>query len=206
MKPNLISRIWKEYKFIFITLFVLFLFRALFLNWYIVPSGSMYPNLKVGQYIFTNRIAYGLNIPFTHTKIATWDKPQRGDVVIAYDPGNGERIVKRVMAIEGDTLELKDGQLIRNGEAATYKEINDVQKQPDVASIGYRESWADGSYENILKTTQDLGFKKIRDGKYVIPEGKLMLMGDNRDNSKDSRYFGFVNISEIEGRIINDGK
>jgi len=206
MKPNLITRIWKEYNFIFITLFILFLIRSLFLNWYIVPSGSMYPNLKVGQYIFTNRIAYGLNIPFTHIKIATWGKPKRGDVVIAYDPSNGERIVKRVMAMEGDTLELKDGQLIRNGEAATYKEVQNVEKQPDVASIGYRESWADGSYENILKTTQDLGFKKIRDGKYIVPEGKLMLMGDNRDNSKDSRYFGFVNISEIEGRIINDGK
>lgn len=195
----------KEYKIIFIFLFIVFIVRAFFINWYIVPSGSMYPNLRIGQYIFTNRIAYGLNIPFTTSKIYTWSEPKRGDVVIAFDPENGKRIVKRVMAIEGDILKMENGMLIRNNEKALYEENNTVEKEPGIEAVGYKEIWSDGSFENILKTTQALNFKPIRDGVYKVPKDHVMLMGDNRDNSKDSRYFGFVKTSTIEGKVINDG-
>lgn len=196
----------KEYKIIFIFLFFIFVIRAFIFNWYIVPSGSMYPNLRIGQYIFTNRLAYGLGIPFYNNKILTWNNPKRGDVVISFDPDNGARIVKRVIAISGDTIEIKNGNLFRNNEPASYTEIMKIEKEPGVESKGYRESWKDGSYENILKTTQKLSFNPIRDGKYIVPNNSVMLMGDNRDNSKDSRYFGFIKNSMIEGKVINDGK
>ncbi len=201
-----IKKFLKEYKIIFIFLFLVFIIRSFFLNWYIVPSGSMYPNLRIGQYIFTDRIAYALGVPFTDYKIYTWSEPKRGDVVITFDPVNGKRIVKRVIAIGGDLLEMKDGNLIRNNEKALYERNDTLEKQSGIQSIGYKEVWPDGSYENILKTTQKLDIEPIRNGVYKIPKGYVMLMGDNRDNSKDSRYFGFVKISTIEGRIINDGK
>lgn len=201
-----IKKFFKEYKIIFIFLVIVFIIRAFFINWYIVPSGSMYPTLRIGQYIFTNRIAYGLSIPFTTQKIYTWKEPKRGDVVIAFDPENGKRIVKRVIAIGGDSLEMKNGILIRNNEKAIYKEDKSLEKEPGIEAIGYKEIWSDGSSENILKTTQKLNFKPIRDGFYEIPKGYVMLMGDNRDNSKDSRYFGFIKTSTIEGKVINDNK
>lgn len=201
-----IKKFLKEYKLIFIFLFLVFIIRSIFINWYIVPSGSMYPNLRIGQYIFTNRVAYALGVPFTNYKLYTWSEPKRGDIVIAFDPDNGKRIVKRVIAIGGDNLVIKDGNLIRNGEKATYEVNNSLEKEAGIQSVGYKEIWPDGSYENILKTTQKLNFTPIRNGVYNIPKGYVMLMGDNRDNSKDSRYFGFVKTSIIEGRIINDGK
>lgn len=201
-----IKKFLKEYKIIFIFLFLVFIIRSFFLNWYIVPSGSMYPNLRIGQYIFTDRIAYALGVPFTDYKIYTWSEPKRGDVVITFDPDNGKRIVKRVIAINGDLLEMKDGNLIRNNKKALYERNDTLEKQYGIQSIGYKEVWPDGSYENILKTTQKLDIEPIRNGVYKIPKGYVMLMGDNRDNSKDSRYFGFVKISTIEGRLINDGK
>lgn len=205
MKKN-IKNFLKEYKIIFIFLFLVFIIRSFFINWYIVPSGSMYPNLRIGQYIFTNRIAYALGVPFTNYKIYTWSEPKRGDVVIAFDPDNGKRIVKRVIAIGGDKLVMNNGNIIRNNENAIYEIDNSLEKQSGIQSTGYKESWPDGSYENILKTTQKLDIEPIRNGIYNVPKGYVMLMGDNRDNSKDSRYFGYVKTSIIEGRIINDGK
>lgn len=197
-----------EYKIAIIALLVIAVFRSLFFNAYIVPSGSMYPNLKVGQLIFTNRITLGIKIPFSDTYFYMWKLAKRGDVVVAKEPGSGTTIVKRVIAISGDTISLKDGQLIRNNEIAKYIPADTLQ-QPDFKfkTLGYKEEWKDGSYEYINKSIEKLPYDTKQTWSEVrVPEGKVLLMGDNRDNSKDGRWFGFVDQENLYGIVINGNR
>src|SRR4051812_49838603 len=122
------AQTWKEKSvrflrqarsFLFVVLVVLS-FRSSIADWNDVPTGSMKPNILEGDRIFVNKLAYDLKVPFTTMHLATWDNPRRGDVVVFFSPDEGVRLVKRVIAVPGDTVELRDNELYLNGNRAEY--------------------------------------------------------------------------------------
>jgi signal peptidase I len=202
-KPKGWRRVWYELRPIVVMLVVLFSFRSAVADYNVVPTGSMKPSIIEGDRIFVNKLAYDLKIPFTKIHVAQWSDPKRGDVVVFDRPSDGVRLVKRVVAIPGDTLLLRDNHLFINGQAATYDTLSaDVQNQVQAAQRSghsyYRES--------ILGESHPVMFwprifnEKRNYGPLTVPPGQYFMMGDNRDNSEDSRFIGFIPRDNIVGR------
>lgn len=171
-------------------------------DWYVVPTGSMKPTIVEGDRIFTNKLAYDLKLPYTTIHLASWDDPKRGDIVVFYSPTDGKRMVKRVVGIPGDVIAMRDNQLYINGERLDYQPIDQdryaqVMAEQLAESQFYRESLPGKKHPVMMLPSRPArrSFKKI-----VVPEGHYYMMGDNRDNSADSRYFGFVSRKQILGR------
>jgi len=99
------------------------LFRSMVLDWNVVPTGSMKPTILEGDYIFVNKLAYGLKVPFTSSRLFSWSEPDRGDIVVFAPPGETDRYVKRVVGLPGDRLEMRDNQLCVNGAPCRYREL-----------------------------------------------------------------------------------
>ena len=182
---------------------VAFSFRSAIADWNDVPTGSMRPTILVGDRITVNKLAYDLKIPFTQVRIATWSDPARGDVVICRSPADGTRLVKRVVAVPGDEIAMRQGRLILNGRPVAY-EAADADR--------WREALGSGG-EDLVFLTEHLpghphvvaltrGRANARDfGPVTVPAGRYFMMGDNRDQSADSRYFGFVPRGDVAGRV-----
>lgn len=185
---------------IFIALLIATSVKSSIADWYIVPTGSMKPTIIEGDRIFTNRLAYDLKLPYTTFHIASWSNPDRGDVVVFNSPVDKTRLVKRVVGIPGDIISMKNNQLIINGKKLTYEEFQDVndafgkEKLPGTMVIENLTG-----HEHLAMVTSSRrsihSFPPIQ-----VPDDQYFMMGDNRDNSADSRYFGFVNRKEILGQ------
>lgn len=180
-----------------------FSFRSAIADWNDVPTGSMKPTILIGDRIFVNKLAYDLKIPFTQTRVATWGEPQRGDIVTCWSPADGARLVKRVIGVPGDVLEMHNSKLVINGQKIAYTAADD---EAIAAAMGldaedkifYTEQLP--GHPHVVAITP--GNRAIRDiERTVVPAGQFFMMGDNRDNSADSRYFGFVDRNEVVGRV-----
>ena len=169
-------------------------FRSAIADWNIVPSGSMNPTIIEGDRIFVNKLAYGLRVPFTTWYVGHWAEPNRGDVVVFRSPADGQRLVKRVAGLAGDTVELIDNQLFINGQPAIYRF---PPSAPLFGPVVGTEQTAAGIHPLLLTP----GARSRRNfGPVTVPAGHCFVLGDNRDNSADSRYIGFVPRDHITGR------
>src|SRR3954452_19955745 len=196
-KPTGWRRVWYEARPILVMLVVLFSFRSAVADYNVVPTGSMKPTIIECDRIFVNKLAYDLKIPFTKIHIAEWADPKRGDVVVFDRPSDGVRLVKRVVAIPGDTLQLRNNHLYINGQAATYSTLPDDvknQMQPTQrAGHDYALETLFGVSHPVMGSPQYVNEKRNY-GPLTVPPGRYFMMGDNRDNSEDSRWpdVGFV--------------
>ncbi|HEY7087518.1 MAG TPA: signal peptidase I [Tepidisphaeraceae bacterium] len=163
-------------------------FRSAVADWNDVPTGSMKPTIVEGDRIFVNKLAYGLKVPFTTLHLFRWDAPQRGEIVVFNSPADGMRLVKRVVGLPGDVVEMVDDHLVINGKPLDYQLA------------------ADGSIAEALGTGPHAiqvlpQIRALRTfGPVTVPPGEYFVMGDNRDNSNDSRFIGTVPLSQIVGR------
>ncbi|HYD78970.1 MAG TPA: signal peptidase I [Paucimonas sp.] len=186
----------------FLVFMLLFgVFRTAIADWNPIPSGSMHPNLLEGDVVFVNRIAYDLKLPLTDRIVVRLDEPRRGDIVTFSSPLDGTRLIKRIVALPGDTVEMRAKRLIVNGRQADYDD-------PAPA----REALEHGHTLPALQTTERIGAAAhtiqwqpgvaARDdfGPVVVPPDQFVMLGDNRDNSADSRYIGFVPRALLIGR------
>jgi signal peptidase I len=184
---------------------------ALFIRQFVVeafkiPSGSMIPTLDIGDHLLVNKFIYGPRLPFTDIRIFTWKEPKRGEIIVFKYPENETKnFIKRVIGLPGDKLEIKKGILF----------IND-QPVPVVAQGAFREKEqgdASSYYEKPKVFEEQLGSVKhnlqyLRDqsgydfGPKLVPADSVFVMGDNRDNSQDSRVWGFVKFEKILGRAL----
>ena len=187
--------------------FLLFLmlfgiFRTAVADWNPIPSASMHPNLLEGDVVFVNRLAYNVKVPLTDIVVGTTGEPQRGDIVTFSSPKNGTRLIKRVIALPGDRVEMRNEQLIINGQPAGYTAIGHgtetVGGVGDLAAVRVGESLGSARSHSIQLLPQLEARRNF--ASVTVPPGQYMMLGDNRDNSEDSRYIGLVPRELLIGR------
>ncbi len=187
-----------------VLILVLMAARSTLADWNDVPTGSMNPTILEGDRIFVNKLSYGLKVPFTTFHVARWGKPERGEVVVFFAPHDGTRMVKRVIGVPGDVIESVNNKLIVNGKPAEYlaPDAAVIGDYPVVRSVGVKfGTEAIGEFKHpVMFTPAKRGMPDF--DPITIPEGKYLLIGDNRDNSFDSRYWGLVNEDQIVGRAV----
>ena len=185
--------------------FLLFLllfgvFRTAVADWSPIPSGSMRPNLLEGDVVFINRLAYDLKIPLTERQVAHLGDPVRGDVVVFYSPRDGTRLIKRVLALPGDLVEMRNDRLSINGEEAAYGLAGTARESAwgrEVDAVRLSES-VGGTHQRVQLLP---GVPALRDIALMrIPSGQYLMLGDNRNNSADSRVIGLVPRAKLLGR------
>ena len=175
-------------------------FRTAVADWNPIPSASMHPNLLEGDVVFVNRLAFDLKLPLTDIIVAHTGEPRRGDIVTFSSPEDGTRLIKRVIGLPGETIEMRGKRLFVDGRAAGYAELglDDEPLAPrGVKALHLTEDTADNRHE-----IQWLARHAQRDdfGPLVVPAGEYLMLGDNRDNSEDSRWFGLVPRERLIGR------
>ena len=183
---------------------VLLTFRSSFADWYDVPTGSMQPTILVGERVVVNKLSYGFKVPFTHKRTMTWAEPERGDVVTFPSPQTGQRLVKRVVAVGGDLIAMRNGRLILNSEDLAYERAPapDWPLRPDdpLPHGWYTEDLV-GRVHAVMTTDRR---PRLRDwGPIRVPDDHVLVLGDNRDNSADGRVFGFVPSETLEGKALS---
>ena len=186
------SSFWREWlKPVLLIILCMTTFRSAIADWNHVPSGSMEPTILVGDRIFVNKIAYDLRVPFTLVRVAQWGAPERGDLVVFRSPMDGKRLVKRVIGLPGDRLEMHDNRLTVNGAPVDYESLPSSAPRPSSVAT---EVLPPGR-EHPIQVTGDGGHRTFEP--IEVPDGTYFVMGDNRDHSFDSRGFG-----PVEGRLI----
>lgn len=206
-KKNLIL-FWKGWGCsILVAIMIATSFKSAIADWNIVPTGSMKPTIVEGDRVFINKLAYDLKVPYTTWHIAQWGDPERGDIVVFYSPVDNKRLVKRVIGLPGDTIALLDNILFVNGKRQTYELFEKESKEVMTGRNLYIENfYIENLYiENLAGRKHPVRIDSSRSfvGSFrpvTVPEGNYFMMGDNRNNSADSRYFGFVERSRIVGR------
>ena len=180
---------WSQALFSFLgPLLAIFVLRWLLIEPYVIPSGSMIPTLWIHDHIMVNKLAYGVHVPMSKAWIFQWGSPQRNDIVVFRFPENPEVFyVKRVVAVAGDTLEIRNGELWVNGEVVPQDPLEtDEEGFQHFQEPGRQVRYLNHDESNFQHTT--------------VPENHFFVIGDNRDQSNDSRFWGSVPVENVIGR------
>jgi signal peptidase I len=169
------------------------IFRTAIADWNPIPSGSMRPTILEGDVVLVNRLAYDLKLPLTDIALATLGEPRRGDIVTFSSPTDGTRLIKRVVGLPGDVVSMRNEVLTVNGEVAGYDELQ-TALEPVAPGVTVRALRASESLQGSRRSVQFLEGASARHSfdALTVPAGHYFVLGDNRDNSADSRYIGFV--------------
>lgn len=202
--------VWIRDVVIIITFMVVL--RSSIVNWYVIPTGSMLPTIKIRDHVLVNKLSYGLMLPFMGYQIVSWDAPKRGDIVLFDSPKDHITFVKRVVGLGGDTVTFDNGVLQINSERV--KEVLQ-EDRAILADMGdqtpcnngdgknlYVEKFSDKASEHYILRTVNGGNTNLETRTWSVPEGKLLVVGDNRDCSNDGRYWGYVDVDKIYGKAV----
>jgi signal peptidase I len=200
---RLAHKIWREWLRPFALVFIIVVpLKSAVADWNWVPTGSMKPSILEGELVLVNKLAYDLKVPFTTRHLSTWGNPVRGDVVVFYSPVDGTRLVKRVIGLPGDTVQLRNDVLYLNGRQQQYSSTDSGPFLRDVFEdanpvIAIEHLAACDHYVMALP-----GRQALRNfGPVLVPPDQYFMMGDSRDNSADSRFIGPVPRAAIVGRV-----
>lgn len=201
---------WDQFGTLAVAVGVALLVRACVIEPFRIPSGSMFPNLLIGDHLFVNKFLFGARVPLVGVRFPSLRGPERGDVVVFDVAKNAtgifpvdrrpelptESFVKRVIGMPGDVVELRGGQLVLNGEPVKTTRTGETFTDPRGRSYDVlREELPGGVVHTVLDDPRMM----FRDGRWVIEDGRFLMMGDNRDDSNDSRIWGTVRREELKG-------
>ena len=189
----------------FPVILIVLLVRSFLAEPFRIPSSSMMPTLLIGDFILVNKFAYGLRLPVLDTKIVPIGEPQRGDVVVFRYPRNpSQDYIKRVIGLPGDEVVYRNKTLYVNGEAVVAEPLGRYVGSGsgrDMTGAELKRELLPGAEHRILQRTPAY-FVQQGEGLWKVPEGHYFVMGDNRDNSEDSRYWGFVPEGNLVGKAF----
>lgn len=194
---------WQEYQGLIIFLIVMVLFRSAIADWNQVPTGSMKPTILEGDRVIVNKLAYDLKVPFTSWQVQAWADPSRGEIVTFYSPKDEKLLIKRVIGTPGDVIAMRNNQLLINQEPASYGQLDlEIIQQLDLYQrhrhAFFFEEVDDHRYPVMMRPSDPNHYNSF--GPIDVPEGFYLMLGDNRDNSADSRAIGLVSRERIMGR------
>ncbi|MGH8256661.1 MAG: signal peptidase I [Steroidobacteraceae bacterium] len=202
-RPGRLLRYWLDYRAAIVFLALMGGYRSAWADWVRVPTGSMNPTIVEGDRLLIDKHSFGLRIPFSLVHLTRGQDPARGDIVILHSPRGGTLLVKRIVAIPGDTVAMDGDTLIVNGTRARYR-------QEDPARLRVLPAATRAQHPRILRELgvgppHDIMLLPARgpeplDGPVTVPQAMYFVLGDSRDNSADSRYIGFVPRRNIIGR------
>jgi signal peptidase I len=190
--------LWEWTKIFWISVALFLVLRTFIVEAFKIPSGSMERTLLIGDFLLVNKLAYGAEIPFTHKRLPALREPQREDVIVFEAPEDASKTyVKRLVGLPGDTLEMRDGALYRNGARIPERYVT---HHSDVDRVEERFRWQRDYI--VPRANASVTYHPTRNnwGPLVVPRKSYFVLGDNRDNSSDSRYWGFVPDSLVKGR------
>jgi signal peptidase I len=196
-----VRALWEWSKSMATALLLFFLVRSFLVEAFKIPSGSMEGTLLVGDFLLVNKLVYGAEVPFTHKRLPAVRAPRHGDVMVFQFPEDLTKdFVKRVVGLPGDTLAMKDGLLFRNGGALKERYVSHTEPGTDPA--GEEFGWQRNFLVRSAQAAASYHPSRNNWGPIVVPRGNFFVLGDNRDNSLDSRYWGFVADSLVRGRPL----
>ncbi|MEO8034239.1 MAG: signal peptidase I [Acidobacteriota bacterium] len=193
------KKVFTEIRGFLILLLVITSMRSALADWNDVPTGSMKPTIQEGDRVVVNKLAYDLKFPFTTIELLKWSDPKRADIVVLFSPADGVRLVKRVIAVPGDRIELRNNQLLVNGHIQPTAPIGSPVEDDEQGPTFITEENLAGRVHKVMFTPQ-LNNEKRTFGPVTVPPGQYFVMGDNRDNSNDSRFIGLIPRAKIVGR------
>lgn len=189
--------LWVEYSISFFpVLAIVLILRSFLAEPFQIPSGSMIPTLEIGDFIVVNKFAYGIRLPVIGTKVIDIGEPANGDVMVFFPPHKDEYFIKRVIGIPGDRVRYVDKTLFINGVEQPQAFVARIP--PNAPRYVLFDETIGGAEHRIRNSVHS----DERVGEWVVPEGHYFVMGDNRDESSDSRYWGFVPDENIVGKAF----
>ena len=209
-RPRRLGGVAEQVGTLTVAVLVTLLFRALVMEPFRIPSGSMFPTLVVGDHLFVNKFAYGARIPFTDLRLPAWREPQRGDIIVFSVARDGfetrpadrhpdlpqEQFVKRLIGLPGDRIEFVGDGVRVNGVSAARRTTDRAFPDESGRELRVVEVTLDGRRFHVL---DDPRVSDRAREPFVVEPGRYFVLGDNRDNSKDSRYWGTVRREELKG-------
>jgi signal peptidase I len=204
------SGFWEQISTLVMAVLIALGIRAFVIEPYRIPSGSMFPTLLIGDHLFVNKFVYGIKLPFTRIRLPGLREPERGDVVVFSVAKRGpqtfpadlhpelptEEFVKRIVGIPGDRIEFRDGKVWLNGEPVEAQPLGRSFEDDAGRSLSMAEVRVGERSFTILDDPQ---VTLPEPTALVVPPGRYFMMGDNRDHSKDSRFWGTVDLADLKG-------
>lgn len=196
--------LWEWTKSIVVALVVWFFLRTFLVEAFRIPSGSMENSLLVGDFLFVNKALYGAEVPLVGTRLPAVREPERSDILV-FDSveEEGLKVVKRLIGMPGDTLMMEEGELYRNGRKVPepYVLHTDPSKSEDMVRRAQMRDW---QLPHLVRSVDTTSYNPDLQhwGPVVVPQDSFFMMGDNRDNSYDGRYWGFLPRLNVRGRPL----
>lgn len=211
-------RFWGE---IFVVLLAIFMFRGFMFDWFRIPSGSMRPTLEVGDFVLVRKSAFGVRIPETDIRLTEGDAPARGDVIVFRKPGGGIFYIKRIIGVPGDRVTYRGKRVLVNEREFNYaplgaaagesQSVLGARSMPmfaeEIPNRGWHDILLDGDLSVFIRSPDPRHCALGRAGRSAdltceVPPGHYFVLGDNRDHSQDSRFWGFVPREKIVGPAV----
>jgi signal peptidase I len=197
------KKLWRNNKGFLLFISLMFVFRSAVADWNLVPSSSMNPTLISGDRVIVNKLAYSLRVPFTLQHLARWASPARGDVITFDSPKDEVNLIKRVVAVAGDVVEMHDNTLTINGQVIERSLVEPSKAIPTESGVIDAQIWSEDIGGKHIQVARMERSNRFRDFDAVqVPANHVMVLGDSRDNSNDSRFIGFIDLQRITGQAV----
>ncbi len=200
---QLVKNLWRNNKGFLLFLGLMFVFRSAVADWNLVPTSSMNPTLISGDRVVVNKLAYSVRVPFTLHQITRWASPARGDVVTFDSPKDEVNLIKRVVAVGGDVVEMHNNTLTINGIVIERKLVDVSRSIPTESGALVAEIWTEHIGDKQIEVARIVAMNRNSEfGPVQVPADHVLVLGDSRDNSNDSQFIGFINVQRITGQAV----